>query len=183
MAKKNLGKDGLAWLVCLTPISWIDGALPRNYLLERLHCHDDFFPRQEKRGNLFKFMIMDVIILNRCVVQASADGEDGGIICHGGGVHDPDAVRYYAPAYCNNDLLQYSNFKYRTLIAFLPNVHEPKWCANIDGTNTLTSNTIIGNQIVLIQKAWSPKQGKTTWDLKTRPKTICYTPRCRGKHL
>ena len=46
-------------------------------------------------------MIMDVI-LNRCLVQVSADVEGGGIICHGG-VHDPDAVRYYAPAFCNNE--------------------------------------------------------------------------------
>ena len=95
-------------------------------------------------------MIMDVI-LKCCLVQASADFEGGGIICHGG-VHDPDAARYCAPAYCNNDLLQDSNFMYRTLIVlFLPNAHEPKWLANIDGTNTVT-DTIIGNQIVLIQK-------------------------------
>jgi hypothetical protein len=86
MAKKNLGKDGLGAWLCLTPISWIDGALPRNYLLERLHCLGNFFPRQEKRGKLFEFMvIMDVIVLlNCCLVQASADVEGGGIICHGG---------------------------------------------------------------------------------------------------
>ena len=49
------------------------------------------------------------------------------------------------------NLLQDSNFKYRTLIVFLPNAHEPKWRANIDGTNTVT-DAIIGNQIVLIQE-------------------------------
>ena len=47
VAKKNLGKDGSARL-CLTLISWIDGALLCNYLLERLHCFDDFFPWQER---------------------------------------------------------------------------------------------------------------------------------------
>ena len=60
---------------------------------------------------------MDVI-LNRRLVRASADVEGGGIIRNGGD-HDPDAVRY-APAYCDDDLLQDSDFKYRTLIAFLP---------------------------------------------------------------
>ena len=52
-----------------------------------------------------------------------------------------------------------SSFKYRTLIAFLPYAHEPKWHANIDGTNTVT-DTIIGKQIFLIQNILSPKQGK-----------------------
>ena len=93
MAKKNLRKDGSARL-CLKPISWIDGALLCNYLLERLHCLDNFFPWQEKRGNnLSKFMIMDVI-LNHCLVQASADIEQGDGIIHNGSVHDPDAMRY-----------------------------------------------------------------------------------------
>ena len=62
-------------------------------------------------------MIMDVI-LNRRLVQASADTEQGDGIIHDGSVYDPDAMRY-APAYCNNDLSQDSDFKYRTLIAFL----------------------------------------------------------------
>ena len=85
------------------------------------------------------------------LIVASADVEGDGIICHGGD-HDPDAVRNYTPANCNNDLLQDSNFKYRTLIVFLPNAHEPKWCcANINGTDTAT-DTIIGNQSVLIHK-------------------------------
>ena len=115
-AKENLGKDDSARL-CLTPISWIEKALPRNYSLERLHCLDDFFPRQEKRANLSEFIIMDVI-LNRRLLRASADVEGGGII-RDGGEHDPDAVRY-APAYCDDDLLPDRDFLYRTLIAFLP---------------------------------------------------------------
>ena len=112
IARKNLGKDGSARL-CLMPITWIDGALLRNYLLERLHCLDNFFPRQEKRGNFSEFMIMDVI-LNRRLVQASADVEQGGDLIRDGSVHDPDAVRY-APAYCDNDLSHDSDFKYREL--------------------------------------------------------------------
>jgi hypothetical protein len=66
-AKKDLEKDGSACL-CLTPISWIDWALPRNYSLERLHCLVDFFPRHEKRANLSEFIIMDVIV-NYCLVK------------------------------------------------------------------------------------------------------------------
>ena len=41
-------------------------------------------------------MIMDVI-LNRRLVQASADTEQGDGIIHDGSVYDPDAMRY-APA-------------------------------------------------------------------------------------
>ena len=85
--------------------------------MERLHCLADFFPEEEKRANLSEFIIIDVI-LNHRRVRASADVEGGGIICNGGD-HDPDAVRY-APAHCNDDLLQAGDFKYRSLIAFLP---------------------------------------------------------------
>jgi hypothetical protein len=70
-AKKKVGMGGLACL-CLTPISWIDGALPRKYSLERLRCLDNFFPRQEKRANLLEFIIIDVI-LNYWLVRVSAD--------------------------------------------------------------------------------------------------------------
>jgi hypothetical protein len=115
-ATKDLGKDDSARL-CLTPISWMDWALPRNYSLEKLHCLDDFFPRQEKRANLSEFMIMEVI-LNRRLVRASANVEGGGIIRNGGD-YDPDAVRD-ARGYCEDDLLHDSDFKSRTLIAFLP---------------------------------------------------------------
>jgi hypothetical protein len=96
-------------------------------------------------------MIMDAI-LNFCLARApSVHVEAGGIICHGG-VHDPDAVRHYAPAYCDKDLLlQDRNFKYRTWITFIPYAHEPKWRANFNGTNTVTETTI-GSRIVLIQK-------------------------------
>jgi hypothetical protein len=71
--EEGLGKDGSARL-CLTPISWIDWALRRNYSLERLHCLNDLFPQQEKRANLSEFIVMDVI-LNRRLVRASADVE------------------------------------------------------------------------------------------------------------
>jgi hypothetical protein len=115
-AKENLGKDDSARL-CLTPISWIEKALPRNYSLERLHCLDDFFPRREKKANLSEFIIVHVI-LNCQLLRASTDVEGGGFICDGG-EHDPDAVRY-APAYCDDDLLPDRDFVYRTLVAFLP---------------------------------------------------------------
>jgi hypothetical protein len=58
------------------------------------------------------------VILNRRLIRASANVEGGDIICNGGD-HDPEAVRYEL-AYCDNDLSQDSDFKYRTLIAFLP---------------------------------------------------------------
>ena len=70
-AKEKVGMGGLACLY-LTPISWIDGALPRNYSLKRLRCLDDFFPRQEKRANLLEFIIIDVI-LKYWRVRVSAD--------------------------------------------------------------------------------------------------------------
>ena len=115
-ARKDLGKDASARL-CMTPISWIDQALPRNYSLGRLHCLDDFFLREEKRTNLSEFIIMDVI-LNRRLVRARADVEGGGIV-RDGGDYDQDAVRY-APAYCEDDLSPDMDYLYRTLIAFLP---------------------------------------------------------------
>ena len=49
---------------------------------------------------------MDVI-LNRRLVRAPVDVENGGIIWNGGD-YDPDAVRYEPAAYCKDDLLQAS---------------------------------------------------------------------------
>ena len=96
------------------------GPSARNYLLERLHCLDDFFPQQEKRTNLSEFIIVDVI-LNRCLVRVPADVEGGGIICNGGD-YDPDAVRYAPAAYCKDDLLQAINRTTRTHCSVLIHV-------------------------------------------------------------
>jgi hypothetical protein len=101
--------------ICGTPLRWVEFGLCRDvYPIERLHSLDDVFPRCGISYHLSEFILMDVI-LNRRMLQQEGDGGSPTTTS----VHDPDDV-VMASAYDVEDLFDDADYKYRTMIAFLP---------------------------------------------------------------
>ena len=70
---------------------------------------DEMFPSHKMRDNLSEFFLMDVILNRRIVPPRNNNVAEP----------DPDSV-VMAQAYGDGDLVDDVDFKYRTLVAFLP---------------------------------------------------------------
>jgi len=105
----NDGVPGLS--VCATPVRWFKEALGPRYHVSQLCSLDDMFATSHDRMHnyLSEFFLMDVILNRKLITTSCGDLTE----------RDPDLV-VMAPAYEDDDLRDQSDYKYRTLIAFLP---------------------------------------------------------------
>ncbi len=102
--------------ICGTPLRWVEfGVCPDVYPIERLRPLDDVLPRCGISYHLSEFILLMDVILNHRLLQR--EGADGGSPTTP--AHDPDVV-VMALAYDVEDLLDDADYKYRTMIAFLP---------------------------------------------------------------
>ncbi len=101
--------------ICGTPLRLVEFGLCRDvYPIERLRSLDDVFPRCGISYHLSEFILMDVILNRRLLQQERADG--GSFTAP---ARNPDVV-VMAAAYDVEDLFDDADYKYRTMIAFLP---------------------------------------------------------------
>jgi hypothetical protein len=109
---KDLTDKGLRYpgepSLCATPIRWLMDAFDSRYHFARVRSLDDMFARPGMARDLSEFFLMDVI-LNR---ELTCNTEDG--------PRDPDEVVMATAKRDPANLEPESDFKYRTLIAFLP---------------------------------------------------------------
>jgi hypothetical protein len=96
---KGSARAGDDICLCATPIQWF----------QQLTSMDEMFPSHGMRDNLLEFFLMDVI-LNLRIVPPRNDNV---------AQRDPDSV-VMVQAYGDGDLVDNVDFKYQTLLAFLP---------------------------------------------------------------
>ena len=84
------------------------------YPIERLRSLDNVFPRCGISYHLSEFILMDVILYCHLLQR---EGADGGSPTAPAQEHD---VVVMVSAYDAEDLLDNADYKYRTMIAFLP---------------------------------------------------------------
>lgn len=105
--RARAGDDGC---LCATPVRWFKEGFGPQYRVCQLNSMDEMFPSPGIRDDLSEFFLMDVI-LNRRIVTPRNDDDVA--------EPDPDSV-VMVRAYGDGDLVDDADFKYRTLVAFLP---------------------------------------------------------------
>ncbi|KAI2491046.1 hypothetical protein MHU86_23526 [Fragilaria crotonensis] len=105
--RARAGDDGC---LCATPVRWFKEGFGPQYRVCQLNSMDEMFPSPGMRDDLSEFFLMDVI-LNRRIVTPRNDDDVA--------EPDPDSV-VMVRAYGDGDLVDDVDFKYRTLVAFLP---------------------------------------------------------------
>jgi hypothetical protein len=97
--------------LCATPVRWFkEEGFGHQYRVCQLNSMDEMFPGPGMRDDLSEFFLMGVI-LNRRIVASRNDDDVA--------EPDPDSV-VMVRAYGDDDLVDDVDFKYRTLVAFLP---------------------------------------------------------------
>jgi hypothetical protein len=107
---KRSARAGNNICLCATPVQWFQESFGHHqYRVHQLNSMDEMFPSHGMRDDLSEFFLIEIILNRRIVPEQNNNVAEP----------DPDSV-VMVQAYGNGDLVDDVDFKYRTLVAFLP---------------------------------------------------------------